>query len=392
VLAPDPRLTVATATVPVALLGGTDGRASFRRRFCAALEREGVGAAAPADCDAMLVRLPDEPPDEPPEGPADARPTPTSRPADPTLRVLFVPGLASDCAGQAALIDGELRATVERLGHAFRVLPVSGLSSDAANARRLRDATLAATPGAERAVILTHSKGTVDVLRMLVDHPGTQARIAAVVSLAGAVGGSPLARIASDDALAVAAWSPGHDCDAGDLGALASLVPEHRQRWLAEHRLPAGIRYYSLVALPDPGRISPGLRPGHRLLSAIDPRNDGNVLFTDQVIPGATLLGYLNADHWAIATDLGASPNPLVRAVAGAYPFPRRAMVEAVLRTVEDDLRRSGRSALPSRASRRRALELPPGRLYLRHEHRGRPGFDVGSEAFQCMPRTLVPS
>jgi hypothetical protein len=341
-LAPDPRLTVATATVPVALLGGTDGRAAFRRRFCAALERDAGGGAAPVACDAMLVRLPDESPADA----GDAGATPAPRPAGPPLRVLFVPGLASDCAGQAALIDAELRATVERLGHAFRVLPVSGLSSDAANARRLRDAMLAATPEAGRAVILTHSKGTVDVLRMLVDHPGTQARVAAVVSLAGAVGGSPLARIAAGDALAVAAWSPGLDCDAGDLGALSSLVPEHRQRWLAEHRLPARIRYYSLVALPDPGRISPGLSPGHRMLSAIDPRNDGNVLYTDQVIPGATLLGYVNADHWAIATDLGGSANPLVRAVAGAHPFPRRAMVEAVLQTVADDLLR-----LPSTGS-----------------------------------------
>ena len=38
------------------------------------------------------------------------------------------------------------------------------------------------------------------------------------------------------------------------------------------------------------------------------------------------------------------------------------------------------------------ALEIRAERLYFLLEHRGRPGFDVGSEAFQCMPSTLVVS
>jgi hypothetical protein len=199
-------------------------------------------------------------------------------------------------------------------------------------------------------VLLTHSKGTVDALNMLVDHPATVARVAAVVSLAGAVGGSPLARLASGDALAIAAWSPGMRCDAGDLGALDSLVPEGRQRWLAEHPLPASVRYYSLVAMPGPGRISPGLVLGHRLLSRIDPRNDGNVLFSDQVIPGATLLGYANADHWTIASNLSGSANPIVRAAAGAMPFPRRAMVEALVETIRTDLAAGAPAGTPRAA------------------------------------------
>ena len=37
------------------------------------------------------------------------------------------------------------------------------------------------------------------------------------------------------------------------------------------------------------------------LLSIMDPRNDGYVLWTDQVIPGATLLGYVNLDHYDVA-------------------------------------------------------------------------------------------
>jgi len=37
------------------------------------------------------------------------------------------------------------------------------------------------------------------------------------------------------------------------------------------------------------------------LLSTVEPRNDGYVAFCDQVIPGATLLGYANLDHYDIA-------------------------------------------------------------------------------------------
>lgn len=341
--APDLRSTVATATVPFALVGGADGRARFREAFCAAAGRERASALSVEECDALLVRLRDEP--------APALPVPSGTPAPaPAFAVMFVPGLASDCAGQAELIDAELRPTFERLGHAFRTLPVSGLSSGAANARRLADALIKSPADMPPVVLLTHSKGTVDALKMLVDHPATVPRVAAVISIAGAVGGSPLARLASGDALAIAAWSPGMRCDAGDLGALDSLVPEGRQRWLADHPLPASVRYYSLVALPGPGRISPGLVLGHRLLSRIDPRNDGNVLFTDQVIPGATLLGYANADHWTIASNLSGSANPIVRAAAGAMPFPRRAMVEALVETIRADLAAGAQAGTPHAA------------------------------------------
>ncbi len=36
----------------------------------------------------------------------------------------------------------------------------------------------------------------------------------------------------------------------------------------------------------------------------IDGRNDSQVIFYDQVIPGSSLVGYINADHWAIAVPI----------------------------------------------------------------------------------------
>jgi len=39
----------------------------------------------------------------------------------------------------------------------------------------------------------------------------------------------------------------------------------------------------------------------------VDARNDSQVIFYDQFIPGSTLVGYLNADHWALAVPVARS-------------------------------------------------------------------------------------
>ncbi len=56
------------------------------------------------------------------------------------------------------------------------------------------------------------------------------------------------------------------------------------------------------------------------------------------MIPGSTLLAYVDADHWAIGANLQASPSAIVRAAAGNEVFPRRALLEAVLRTIVEDM------------------------------------------------------
>ena len=73
---------------------------------------------------------------------------------------------------------------------------------------------------------------------------------------------------------------------------------------MAQNPLPSSVPTYSVVTLPQPERISSILRGSTRKLSTIDGRNDSQVIFYDQVIPGSTLLGYVNADHWAIAVPI----------------------------------------------------------------------------------------
>ena len=50
-------------------------------------------------------------------------------------------------------------------------------------------------PAGQRLIFVTHSKGTVDALEAIVKYPGVAERICAVVSVAGAVNGSPLADV-----------------------------------------------------------------------------------------------------------------------------------------------------------------------------------------------------
>jgi len=76
----------------------------------------------------------------------------------------------------------------------------------------------------------------------------------------------------------------------------------------------------------------------YRRLAKIDPRNDGQVIVSDQLVPNSTFLGYLNADHWAVAVPI-AEEHPFIAGVfVDQNIYPRRSLAEAVLRFIEEDL------------------------------------------------------
>lgn len=191
----------------------------------------------------------------------------------------------------------------------------------------------------KRLLLLGYSKGTPDILEAITTFPELQQRVAAVVSIAGAVGGSPLANFATQSMLNLLQYFPDAECDPGDEGALESLKPEVRKRWLANHSLPASIRYYSVITYPDEAQISSILKYTYRKLSQVDSRNDGQVIFYDQVIPGSVLLGYLNADHWAAAVPFSRNPSFIISSFIDKSAFPREILLEAVIRYVQEDLK-----------------------------------------------------
>jgi hypothetical protein len=254
----------------------------------------------------------------------------------------FVPGIGYACFAPWLQPPTTPAEHVRKYGYDLRLISVDALSSTVTNASQIRDAvmTMPVEPGPPRLVLIGYSKGTLDILDAVVRYPEIRGRVAAVVSIAGAVGGSVLARDATQQQLDLLRYWPDANCEAGDGEGVASLRPDARKAWFAQNTLPPNLRYYSVVTLPDRARISRLVVPGYRTLSQIDPRNDGQVIYSDQFVPGSTLLGFLNADHWAVLVPVTRSHAVIGGLFVDQNDYPREALLEAVLRFVEEDLSR----------------------------------------------------
>jgi hypothetical protein len=66
-------------------------------------------------------------------------------------------------------------------------------------------------------------------------------------------------------------------------------------------------------------------------------RNDGQLLPADAIIPGSTVLGYLNADHWAVAMEIEKELEFWAHREFTAA-FPHAALLHAILDQVGADL------------------------------------------------------
>lgn len=322
------------ALVPVSDAGVNDQRGRFREIFCEVLESRGKEWPDYRPCEDALTRVADEPPGsgEPVQMGASHR----------KLLALIVPGVGWECIETWLKLDDSVKSLLASFGFQTELVKVDGLSGTEKNARQIRDfiAALPAEFNDHQILLIGYSKGAPDILQAIVQFPELKERVVAVISAAGAIGGSPLANAADQKDLNIIRRFPGGDCSVGDGGAVESLRPATRRSWLAHNPLPDDIAYYSLVTYPEPERISSVLGSTYRKLSQVDARNDSQVLYYDQVIPGSTLLGFINADHWALAVPIARSHSFIGATFVDKNDYPREAMVEAVLRFIEEDLER----------------------------------------------------
>ena len=237
------------------------------------------------------------------------------------------------------------RDHIRQFGYDLIIANVDALSSTTTNARQIRDAIMALEmkDTGPNLVLIGYSKGAPDILEAIVSYPEIRERIAAVVSAAGAVGGSPLANDATQSQLDLLKHWPDAECTSGDGGAVESLRPVTRKTWLAENPLPGDFPYYSLVTYPNPERISSILESSYNKLSRVDARNDSQLLFYDQVIPGSTLIAYINADHWALSVPVARTHPTIGSMFVDQNDYPREALLEAVMRFVEESLATSAK-------------------------------------------------
>jgi hypothetical protein len=311
----------ALATPPVMLAttaaaGVRDLRAPYRAAVCARL-------ASTADCDAVLLRLPGE---------ATKAAAVMPHALASRYRIAFVPGFFSECFDGIARPFVDVERDLRAEGFTVDYFPVSGRGTAAANADRLAARIGAQADDPRPLIVVAYSKGLVDVLELAVRHPVAAQRIAAIVSVAGAANGSPLAANLHVVYREWVAAFPLPGCDPGNGDEIHDLRRDVRLAWWERHGASLSLPVFALVAAPLPDQVSPGMRTTYRRLAQLDTRNDGKLLAQDQLVAGGYLLGYANADHWAIAIPVAAE----LPAIAFVFrdQVPRSALVRAAIDVV----------------------------------------------------------
>jgi hypothetical protein len=279
----------------------------------------------------------------------DNEPLPSGKPvtldASPVkLRIRIVPGIFGQCAeGHATPFLDAVRPQpgkgydLGRFGFDVAAFRVSGRGSSAENAAQIREqiAAMHLAPG-ERLVLIGHSKGMSDLIELIGGDRSVVPPGSAIVSLTGVVAGTPIADMGEDLYRPLRHVSlPG--CSADDGGGVTSLTRRERLKYLAAHPLPADLHYYSVAAFARPTMISAALKPTYLALARTDARNDGNVIFTDSIIPGSKILGYVDADHWAVAMPFEVYAPQFAAVVATRNHFPRVILLEAIARIIAED-------------------------------------------------------
>jgi pimeloyl-ACP methyl ester carboxylesterase len=316
---------------PAALAGVTDGRGRFREILCAIRADHGRSLPDDRPCEEVLLALANEPH-------GSGRPVALGGPRRP-LRIAVVPGIFGECFIRLVSPFADGLAHLRTHGYRTDVIHVSALSGSPHNARQIRKAVMGMELGpGERLLLIGYSKGTSDALEALVRFPEIVPRVAALMSVAGVVAGSPLADGLPDLYARLLRHLDVKQCDPGDHRGVESLRRSTRLTALAGAPLPSSVRYFSVGGIVSSAETSSLLRAGRRALDVVDPRNDGQVIFTDTVIPGGTLLGFVRADHWAIALPFSRSTPTLRATLIEHNAFPREVLLEAIVRAVEEAL------------------------------------------------------
>jgi len=246
-------------------------------------------------------------------------------------RLLVVPGIFNTCVSDNPAFALGRKVLTEKYGVTTDLLAVPNDSSED-NARLIANYIEEQWLADQRPFILVgYSKGTPDIQTALALYPQIRAKVAAFVSTAGASGGSPIA-----DSLPVQldAWmgkvKDRAGCKGNPAEGFKSLRQDARRRFLSQHPHPY-VPTYSLAAVIPPDRVPKNAAQTYRMLSAWDPKNDGQLLRTDQIVPESVNLGVVWSDHLNVALQMGET-------------FPRAALLEALYRFVTADLAKRGLS------------------------------------------------
>jgi hypothetical protein len=316
--------TVDYSVRPIALVpfGSTvtDRSKPFAETFCAALPHTDDGrwgACAPY----LETQVPP--------------PAPVSSEIQTPLKVMLVGGAFSECFENKNLFvyDHSLEH-LRKHGVVFgERLHVGGTNTPEENAKTIAK-YLDTYPGDY--IAIGHSKGAVDLMAAIQGHDNARRQIKALVSVAGAIGGSRLADLGVKLGIqgfqtAVRDSGLGR-CEIVDHGGIDSLSRKVRYEALRQWHPPPSLRTYSLVAVSSKQKTSKPLQTMWQRNAYYSIDQDSHIIAEEAIIPGSELLGIVNADHWAVALPM--SEHPLTRDKVDRNPFPRTALLEAIVRYV----------------------------------------------------------
>jgi hypothetical protein len=266
--------------------GIKDLRHLYRAAFCAQLLAEST------PCEELILRFPGE---------ANLDAPLAQRDIADRYRIGFIPGFFNDCLNRIFHPFTDVSENLRASGWAIHIFRAAGRATSAENSQRLAKQLIELSPDPRPFIMVVYSKGLPDVLELLLRHPQTASQIAAIVSIAGVSNGSPLADDLYEFYRDWLAGLPLPGCDPGTGEEIQDLRRDVRLEWWRRNRSAITVPIFSLVAVPRVDRVSPILKQTYARLAVIDPRNDGQLLWSDALVTRGYLLGYVNADHIAVA-------------------------------------------------------------------------------------------
>ncbi len=271
-------------------------------------------------------------------------------------RYILVNGFLSGCiSSEGSRVFGDADSHLAGHGLALERIPLQGMDTPEADAEQIiRYLESNSSLSDDRPIIfLGYSKGAVDlqaaILRVPQTSPALQSRVKALITVAGAVGGSRVYdQVADPESLAAfLSHFRFFDCPPGKRD-FRSLSRQQRQNFLHLHWRELGrVPTYALTAVSTPEETSRVLRPLWQQLSVYGVEQDSQMAQPEQIPPGAVYLGIARADHWAVALPM--ENDRKLRFFADRNHYPRAALLEALLRFVVADLAQGDRTKAAER-------------------------------------------
>ena len=255
--------------------------------------------------------------------------------------LLLVGGLGAQCFAPDVVAFDDAARHLEKF-HSMKsyVIPVAAFDTTEQNAVALRD--YVAKLSEKRFIAVTHSKGAADFMVALAAYPNELKRVEALITVAGAVGGSWLVDDFTELNQKVLRKFSLPQClppPRGVPNGIDSMRRRTRQEYLA--RTEPIWRAYSITAVSDERNTSDVLIPLWKRVRPYAMEQDSHIVERESVVPGGKFLGRALGDHWAVAMPFHGNPRVPGDAleIINHNRFPRAALIEAAVRVVIDDLR-----------------------------------------------------